>query len=129
MAYLKSIPDVLIRYVVHNDHKFDYIEGIAHRKHITIDRTRDIGKESNNLGEANVLAIQNYSVLEYHNLKILNLGLVVEHSVLNYVWSRDHHKFHHKFPVECHRLTTNGMWKSPIYNNLTSPFFITTILP
>ena len=103
-----------------NDHKFDYVEGIAHRKHIIVDRIGYIGKESNNLGEANALVIQDDSVLEYHNLKILNLGLVVEHSVLNYVWSRNHHKFHHKYPVEWHRLTPNDLWKPPYIYNYTS---------
>jgi hypothetical protein len=69
MAYWKSLQDVLIRYIRHNDHKFDYIDHVAHRKHLTIDRIRYIGKESNNLDESMVLGINEDSYLEYENLK------------------------------------------------------------
>jgi len=54
---------------MHNDNKFDYDnQGIAHRKHIILDRIRYIGKESNNLDEASVLGIDDQSYLEYVNL-------------------------------------------------------------
>ena len=69
MAYWKSMEDVLIRYIRHSDHKFDYIEGIAKRKHVTIDRIRYIGKESNNLDESMVLGLDKDSYLEYENIK------------------------------------------------------------
>ena len=69
MAYWKSLQDVLIRYIRHDDHKFDYIEGIAHRKHIIVDRIRYIGKESNNLDESEILGIDEDSYLEYENIK------------------------------------------------------------
>ena len=44
-------------------------EGIAQSKHIIADRTRYIGKESNNLDEVSVLGIDEDSYLEYENLK------------------------------------------------------------
>ena len=68
-AYWKSLQDVLIRYIRHNDNKFDYIGGIAHRKHIIVDRIRYIGKESNNLDESMVLGLDEDSYLEYENIK------------------------------------------------------------
>ena len=69
MAYWKSLQDVLIRYIRHNDHKFDYVNGIAERKHVIVDRIRYIGKESNNLDEVSVLGIDKDSYLEYENRK------------------------------------------------------------
>lgn len=54
---------------MHNDHKFNYVDGIAHRKHIVIDRIRHIGKESNNLDETSIIGINDGSYLEYENLK------------------------------------------------------------
>ncbi len=54
---------------MHNDNKFDYTNSEAKRKHLTIDRTRYIGKESNNLDEINAFGIEEDSVLEYENIK------------------------------------------------------------
>ncbi len=67
--YWKSLEDVLTAYVRHNDSKFDYVNGIAKRKHITVDRIRYIGKESNNLEESLVTGIDDDSYLEYENLE------------------------------------------------------------
>jgi len=51
--------------VRHIDNKFDYDnEGIAHRKHIIVDRIRYIGKESNNL-EDNLTGLEDPDYLEY----------------------------------------------------------------
>jgi len=67
--YWYSLEDVFTKYVIHNDNKFNYNnEGIAHRKHIIVNRIRYIGKESNNLDEASVLGIDDQSYLEYVNL-------------------------------------------------------------
>jgi hypothetical protein len=56
---------VLTQYVRHNDNKFDYdSEGIAHRKHIIVDRIRYIGKESNNL-DNNLTGIEEPDYLKY----------------------------------------------------------------
>jgi hypothetical protein len=67
--YWHTLEDVLTQYVRHNDNKFDYdSEGIAHRKHIIVDRIRYIGKESNNLDETSVLGVDDQSYLEYVNL-------------------------------------------------------------
>ena len=69
-TYWKSLQNVLIQYVRHNDNKFEYDDkGIAHRKHIVADRIRYIGKESNNLDEVSVLGIDEDSYLEYENFK------------------------------------------------------------
>ena len=68
-AYWKSLQDVLIRYIRHNDNKFDYINSIAHRKHMVINKIRYIGKESNNLDEVSVLGTDKDSYLEYENIK------------------------------------------------------------
>ncbi|MEM3573417.1 MAG: hypothetical protein QXJ62_04200 [Nitrososphaeria archaeon] len=67
--YWKSLEDVLIQYVMHNDNKFDYIDHIAQRKHIIADRIRYIGKESNNLEESMIMGIDDNSYIEYENLK------------------------------------------------------------
>jgi len=49
----------------HNDNKFDYDnEGIAHRKHIIVNKIRYIGKESNNL-EDNLTGIEKPDYSEY----------------------------------------------------------------
>jgi hypothetical protein len=57
-------------YVRHKDNKFDYDnQGIAHRKHIVVNRIRYVGKESNNLDEASVLGIDDDSYLEYENIE------------------------------------------------------------
>jgi hypothetical protein len=66
--YWKSLDDVLSAYIRHNDNKFDYIEHVAHRKHIIADRIRFIGKESNNL-EENLYGIEEPEYLEYKNNK------------------------------------------------------------
>ena len=59
----------LVKYVIHNDNKFDYDnEGIAHRKHIINDRIRYIGKESNNL-EDNLTGLDDPDYLEYENIE------------------------------------------------------------
>ena len=42
-----------ITYVRHYDNKLDYVEGIAQRKHIVVDKIRYISKESNNLDGLN----------------------------------------------------------------------------
>ena len=49
------------------DNKFDYVDGIAHRKHIIADRIRYIGKETNNLDETNITGLNEDSYLEYEN--------------------------------------------------------------
>jgi len=55
----------LTAYVRHCDNKFDYDdEGIAHRKHIVVNRIRYIGKESNNL-DNNLAGIEDPDYLEY----------------------------------------------------------------
>jgi len=69
-AYWYTLDDILTKYVRHNDNKFDYDnEGIAHRKHIVVNRIRYIGKESNNLDEASVFGIDDNSCLEYENIE------------------------------------------------------------
>jgi hypothetical protein len=70
IAYWYTLEDVLTQYVRHCDNKFDYDnEGIAHRKHIIVDKIRYIGKESNNLDETSVIGINDQSYLEYVNLE------------------------------------------------------------
>ena len=68
-AYWHSLEDVLTSYVRHDDHKFDYIDNKAVRKHIFADKIRYIGKESNNLDETLIFGIDNGSYLEYVNLE------------------------------------------------------------
>jgi len=64
-AYWHSLDDILTKYVMHNDNKFDYDNpGIAHRKHIIVNCIRYIGKESNNL-EDNLTRIEESDYLEY----------------------------------------------------------------
>ena len=60
----------MTQYVRHNDNKFDYDnQGIAHKKHIVVNRIRYIGKESNNIDEASVFGIDDDSYLEYENVE------------------------------------------------------------
>jgi len=69
-AYWYTLDDILTKYVRHSDNKFDYDnKGIAHRKHIVVNRIRYIGKESNNLEEASVFGIDDDSYLEYENIE------------------------------------------------------------
>ena len=69
-AYWYTFNVILTKYVRHNDNKFDYDnEGIAHRKHIVVNRIRYIRKESNNIDEASVLGIDVDSYLEYENIE------------------------------------------------------------
>jgi len=69
-AYWYTLDEVLTKYVRHDDNKFDYDkEGIAHRKHIIVNRIRYIGKESNNLEEASIFGIDDDSYLEYENIE------------------------------------------------------------
>ena len=65
----KSKEDILIAYVRHNDQKFDYIDHVAQRKHIIVDRIRYIGKESNNIDDSMVFGLDKDSYLEYENIK------------------------------------------------------------
>jgi len=49
--------------VKHNDNKFDYDnQGIAHRKHIIVNRIRYIDKESNNLDDNLTAYIPHFSI-------------------------------------------------------------------
>jgi hypothetical protein len=64
-AYWYTLEDVLIQYVRHNDNKFDYDNnGIAHRKHIIVNRIRYIGKETNNL-EDNLSGLEGPDYTEF----------------------------------------------------------------
>jgi len=64
-AYWYTLDAILTKYVRHCDYKFDYDnQGIAHRKHIVVNRIRYIGKESNNL-EDNQLGIEEPDYTEY----------------------------------------------------------------
>lgn len=74
--YWHCLEDVLSSYVRHDDHKFDYVDGIAHRKHIVINRIRYIGKESNNLDESLVIGIDDQSYLEYGNSEGFRLWIL-----------------------------------------------------
>ena len=65
--YWYTLEDVLTAYVRHIDNKFDYIDGIAHRKHIITDSIRYFWKETNNLDETMVTGIDKDSYLEYEN--------------------------------------------------------------
>ena len=67
-AYWHTLEDVLTQYVRHDDHKFDYIDGIALRKHIIANRIRYIGKETNNLDETLITGIEEDDYLEYDNV-------------------------------------------------------------
>ena len=68
-AYWHNLEDVLTQYVRHNDNKFDYDnQGIAHKKHIFVNRIRYIGKESNNL-DNNLTSLEDPDYLEYENIE------------------------------------------------------------
>ena len=67
--YWYTLEEILTKYVMHNDNKFDYDnQGIAHRKHIIVDRIRYIGKETNNL-EDNSNGLEEPDYLEYDNIE------------------------------------------------------------
>jgi len=68
----------LTQYVRHCDNKFDYDnEGIAHRKHIVVNRIRYIGKESNNL-EDNLAGIEEPDYIEYKNIEDFKQWILIE---------------------------------------------------
>jgi hypothetical protein len=58
MQYWKPFNDVLWQYINHPEAKFDGDIGVLSRKHVTINSVIHIGKESNNLEEAEVLGVQ-----------------------------------------------------------------------
>jgi hypothetical protein len=63
--YWYTLDEILTKYVMHNDNKFDYDnQGIAHRKHIVVNQIRYIGKESNNL-DNNLSGLDGPDYLEY----------------------------------------------------------------
>jgi len=73
-AYWYTLDDILTKYVRHNDNKFDYDnQGIAHRKHIFVNRIRYIGKESNNL-DNNLAGIEDPDYLEYRKHRMSSYG-------------------------------------------------------
>jgi len=76
-AYWYTLDDILTKYVMHNDNKFDYDnQGIAHRKHIVVNRIRYMSKESNNL-EDNLTGIEETDYLEYtKDHEIVNMSIV-----------------------------------------------------
>ena len=66
-AYWHTLDDILTKYVMNNDNKFDYgNEGIAHRKRIVAHKIKYIGKESSNL-ENNFAGIVDPYYLEFSN--------------------------------------------------------------
>ena len=67
-AYWHTLDDILTKYVMNNDNKFDYDkEGIAHRKHIVVNRIRYIGNAHFlnlpilSMKESSILVIVSYS--------------------------------------------------------------------
>ena len=74
---------------------FDYDnEGIAHRQHIIADRIRYIGKETNNIDETNITALNEDSYLVYENIRELNRyisgkGKTLEFKIPDIAISRD----------------------------------------
>lgn len=56
--YWKPFNDVLWQYVNHPEAKFDGDVGVLSRKHVTVNSVTHIGKESNNLEEAEILGVQ-----------------------------------------------------------------------
>jgi len=64
--YWHTLDEIIMSYMIHNDNKFDYDhEGIAHRKHIIVEKIRYIGKESNNLDEASIIGVNKDDYTEY----------------------------------------------------------------
>jgi len=54
---------------MHDDGKFDCVNGIARRKHIIVDNVRYLRKESNNLDKVMTIGIENGTLLEFINNK------------------------------------------------------------
>lgn len=61
----KSLRDVLTYYIKHKGNGFDYINHVAHRKHVFAIRVRYTGKESKNLDDTSVLSIDPNDYLEF----------------------------------------------------------------
>ncbi len=49
MAYWKSLEDVLTNYIRHDDHKYDYTDHIAKRKHVIVNRIRYMARNQTTL--------------------------------------------------------------------------------
>ncbi len=67
MQYWKPFIDVLWQYINHPEVNFDGDIGVLSRKHVTVNSVTHIGKESNNLGEAEVLGVQEGDYIAYAN--------------------------------------------------------------
>lgn len=66
--YWKSFWDTFWDYLNHNESKFDGETGILERKHVNVNRVLHIGKESNNLDEAEYLGVDANSYETYEDL-------------------------------------------------------------
>jgi hypothetical protein len=67
LQYWKPFGDVMWQYIDHPESKFDGEVGVLSRKHVTINSVLHIGKESNNLEEAEVLGVQSDDYVLYGN--------------------------------------------------------------
>lgn len=65
LQYWKPFVDVFWDYVKHLEAKFDGNVGVLSRKHITVGSVVHIGKESNNLEQAEVLGVQDDDYVVY----------------------------------------------------------------
>lgn len=67
LQYWKPFGDVFRQYIKHPEAKFDGDIGVLSRKHVTIGAVMHIGKESNNLEEAEILGVQDNDYVIYNN--------------------------------------------------------------
>lgn len=67
MQYWKPFGDVFWQYIDHPEAKFDGDIGVLTRKHVAINSVMHIGKESNNLEQAEILGVQDNDYVIYSN--------------------------------------------------------------
>jgi hypothetical protein len=65
LQYWKRFDDVFWPYVNHPEAKFDGDVGVLSRKHVTVNSVTHIGKESNNLEQADILGVQESDYVVY----------------------------------------------------------------
>lgn len=122
--YWKTLEDVLRNYVRHDDGKFDYINGIAKRKHITVNSINYIGKETPFLDEVEILGIQgvkdfDISYFNLDNFKTWVMGLfsedVKDNNINREALYRIQQKIKHKEKINFKTKTVKTLIK--IFNN------------
>jgi hypothetical protein len=67
LQYWKNMSEIFWDYLNHKEGKFDGEKGVLQRKHLVVSSVEVIGKESNELEEAEVFGLNDESYIRYEN--------------------------------------------------------------